>query len=194
MPSQGWTYGSPSQEAQIKVGAKHDSDMELPEGVCAMSTLDYLTRIGHESRKWQGVLLRLCTLLPMRVSLTLLSISLVKFILSLEMTSLLSTRRSPTSRYAWTKQCLFDAGELWEITCICAIQALNIALDNMDKVMAKVGSDKEALEGVLGVMCWLVQRVIENNTAPAEAVALVDKLVAKLTADSSSQPLLRVKT
>ncbi len=81
-----------------------------------------------------------------------------------------------------------------EITGFLAIQALNIALDNVDKVMAKVGSDKEALEGVLGVMCWLVQRVIENNTAPAEAVALVDKLVAKLASDSSSQPLLRVKT
>jgi hypothetical protein len=73
-------------------------------------------------------------------------------------------------------------------------QALNIALDSLDKVMAKVGNDKEALEGVLSVMCWLFQRVIGSCRAPAEAVALVDKFVSKLTADSTSHPLLRVKT
>lgn len=47
------------------------------------------------------------------------------------------------------------------------LQALDLALENLDKIFAQAGEkekEKESVEGVLNVVCWLFQRVLENNT------------------------------
>jgi hypothetical protein len=77
------------------------------------------------------------------------------------------------------------------------VQALDLALDNLDKILAPIGDkekDREAVEGVISVICSVFQRVLVHDTAPAEAATLVDKFISKLTSNSSSQPALRLKT
>lgn len=73
-------------------------------------------------------------------------------------------------------------------------QSLDVALDNLDAIIEQAGEKDLGVEGVMNVVCWLFQRVLENNTPPAEAVTLVDKFVKKLTANSKSNPILRLKT
>jgi translation initiation factor 3 subunit M len=71
-------------------------------------------------------------------------------------------------------------------------QSLDVALDNLDVIIEKAG--EMGVESVMNVVCWLFQRVLENNTPPAEAVNLVDKFAKKLTSNSKSNPILRLKT
>ena len=71
------------------------------------------------------------------------------------------------------------------------LQALDLALENLPKVFAASPDAAEA-EGVLNVICWLFQRILENSS-PANAVALVDKLVSKLTSDPKQHPIVRLK-
>ncbi|KAJ1484560.1 hypothetical protein T484DRAFT_1796769 [Baffinella frigidus] len=73
-------------------------------------------------------------------------------------------------------------------------KSLDVALDNLDAIIEQAGEKDLGVEGVMNVVCWLFQRVLENNTPPAEAVTLVDKFVKKLTANSKSNPILRLKT
>eukprot|EP00286_Rhodomonas_abbreviata_P022036 CAMPEP_0181310816 /NCGR_PEP_ID=MMETSP1101-20121128/12792_1 /TAXON_ID=46948 /ORGANISM="Rhodomonas abbreviata, Strain Caron Lab Isolate" /LENGTH=410 /DNA_ID=CAMNT_0023417479 /DNA_START=18 /DNA_END=1250 /DNA_ORIENTATION=+ len=75
-------------------------------------------------------------------------------------------------------------------------KALDLALENLDKIFAQAGEkekERESIEGVLNVVCWLFQRVLENNTAPAESVTLADKFLKKLTSDTTTHPILRLK-
>ena len=77
------------------------------------------------------------------------------------------------------------------------IQALDLALDNLDKILTPLGDkekDKEAVEGIISVICSVFQRVLVHDTAPAQATTLVDKFISKLTSNSSLQPGLRLKT
>lgn len=70
------------------------------------------------------------------------------------------------------------------------MQALSLALDSMDKVFSK--GDRDSMDGLLNVVCWLFQRVLHNNTS--ETIALVNQMTAKLTSDASLHPGLRLKT
>jgi len=66
-------------------------------------------------------------------------------------------------------------------------KALDLALANLDKIISLAGeksAERETVEGVLNVVCFLFQRVLENNTAPAEASKLVDAFLKKVTADT----------
>uniref|UniRef100_A0A6U5BEW8 Eukaryotic translation initiation factor 3 subunit M n=1 Tax=Hemiselmis andersenii TaxID=464988 RepID=A0A6U5BEW8_HEMAN len=71
-------------------------------------------------------------------------------------------------------------------------KSLELAMDNIPRII-EGSSDTSEAEGVLNVVCWLFQRVLENNTAPANSVTLVDKFVGKLSADPKMQPALRLK-
>uniref|UniRef100_A0A7S0VVX8 Eukaryotic translation initiation factor 3 subunit M n=1 Tax=Hemiselmis tepida TaxID=464990 RepID=A0A7S0VVX8_9CRYP len=71
-------------------------------------------------------------------------------------------------------------------------KSLELAMDNIPRII-EGSQDATEAEGVLNVVCWLFQRVLENNTAPANSVALVDKFVGKLAADPKMQPTLRLK-
>merc|ERR1719183_90085 len=75
-------------------------------------------------------------------------------------------------------------------------KALDLALANLDKIMAQAGdksADRETVEGVLNVVCFLFQRVLEKDSSPAAAEKLVDATVSKLTSDSTNSSL-RLKT
>jgi hypothetical protein len=77
------------------------------------------------------------------------------------------------------------------------LQALDLALDNLDKILCPLGDkekDREAVDGVISVMCSVFQRVLVHDTAPAAAATLVDKFVSKLTSNTTSQPATRLKT
>jgi len=69
-------------------------------------------------------------------------------------------------------------------------QALDLALANMDKILSQAGeksADREIVDGVLNVVCFLLQRVLENASsgkAPDEAVKLVESFIGKLAADT----------
>mmetsp|Transcript_31459 Transcript_31459/g.77123 ORF Transcript_31459/g.77123 Transcript_31459/m.77123 type:complete len:409 (+) Transcript_31459:39-1265(+) len=71
-------------------------------------------------------------------------------------------------------------------------QALTLAMESLDDIFAK--GEAEVVEGVVSVVCWVFQRVLENNTAPADSVTLVDKFIARLTSKPDAQPALRLKT
>jgi len=50
------------------------------------------------------------------------------------------------------------------------LQALDLALANLDKIISPAGeksAERETVEGVLNVVCFLFQRVLENNTGLA---------------------------
>ena len=71
-------------------------------------------------------------------------------------------------------------------------KALDLALANLDKIMAQAGdksADRETVEGVLNVVCFLFQRVLEKYSSPAAAEKLVDATVSKLTSDSTNSSL-----
>jgi len=75
-------------------------------------------------------------------------------------------------------------------------KALDLALANLDKIISQAGeksAERETVEGVLNVVCFLFQRVLENNTAPAEASKLVDAFLKKLSADTQHASI-RLKT
>ena len=60
----------------------------------------------------------------------------------------------------------------------------------MDKILSQAGeksADREIVDGVLNVVCFLLQRVLENASsgkAPDEAVKLVESFIGKLAADT----------
>eukprot|EP00961_Rhodomonas_salina_P249198 3368166-Rhodomonas_salina.2 len=91
---------------------------------------------------------------------------------------------------------LVNGGDPDSVSQIPDQKALDLALENLDKIFAQAGEkekEKESVEGVLNVVCWLFQRVLENNTNQADAVTLAEKLLKKITSDTATHPVLRLK-
>ena len=71
-------------------------------------------------------------------------------------------------------------------------KVLDMALANLDKIFGQ-GPEKAAdAEGVLNVVCFLFQRVVESITA-SEAAKLAETVTSKLAADTECAPI-RLKT
>jgi len=73
------------------------------------------------------------------------------------------------------------------------LQALDLAMENLDKIISQAGdksAEREAVEGVLNVVCYVFGCVLEGSKSPAD---LVDSFVKKLGANTTHSAI-RLKT
>jgi len=73
------------------------------------------------------------------------------------------------------------------------LQALDLAMENLDKIISQAGdksAEREAVEGVLNVVCYVFGCVLEGRKSPAD---LVDSFVKKLGANTTHSAI-RLKT
>jgi hypothetical protein len=72
-------------------------------------------------------------------------------------------------------------------------QALDMSMENLDKIISQAGdksTERETVEGVLNVVCYVFSCVLEGSKSPGD---LVDSFVKKLAA-STSHAAIRLKT